>query len=94
MIIGIKCIFNVVICFFMIAYIFYITSLKEEIDIIYLTKIFDNKIFRTLIILLITFISLGMELGTPKIGGNYILALFIAISYILTINILKINYIS
>ena len=94
MIIGIKCIFNVVICFFIIAYIFYITSIREEYDIIYLKKIFDNNLFRTLIILLITFTSLGMELGNPKIGGNYILALFIAISYILSIDKLKINYLS
>ena len=90
MITSVKCVFNIFICFLLICYTLYITNPRIEDDIEYLRIVFNSKIYRTVVLLIITFTSIGLEIGEPKIGGNHILALFVAISYILSINKLKV----
>jgi hypothetical protein len=85
--VTIKCLCNTIIGILLICYIIYITNSKNKHQ--HLLHIFKNKIYRFLIIIIITFSAIGFEIGKPIIGGNYILAILLSITYLNSIYLIR-----
>ena len=85
----IQFIFVVLLIFLLFCYILYTTDTKFMDDRKYLEVVLNNKAFRTLIMLLITFCVFEEQ---PQDISNYILGLLLLIAYVQSISSLQINY--
>jgi hypothetical protein len=82
----ITCLLNIIIGIILISCTIYITDYKVLHNNKYLHILVNSKIYRTILLIIITILAIDM----PRIGENYVLAILLSLSYLNASSIIKI----
>jgi uncharacterized membrane protein len=95
---SIKYLLNIIFGIILICYIIYITDTtnkKQHYNLKIISnsrkRTDENKIYRFIILLIITFSAIGCEKREPNVGENYMLSILLSIAYLQNSNLVFMN---